>query len=452
MATNVSSQFAADRLNYIQKKTLRLTQKQIVAYQFANKAKLPEGYGNTYTATRFERVPLPYAPLSEGVPPIGETMTITQVSAVAQQWGDKITVTDVAELTIYHKPFQQAIKLTAYQIAETEERNTYLALMGGTQVNYVNSRGSRGALQAGDVLDPHTVNRTVTALKGIGAPMWMGPSETDVKLDAGAGQPNAGKDPRTRPHYVSIAHPNVTGDFSENSTVVTAWSYSDINKLYNSEVGEWRGLRFCESNMVPTWTGLTQSAGTAGTAGSLAGSPTNYYIVITGTDTQNQFESQIYSISAAIAVTGPTGSISVTTPNVAGYTYSIYVGTSSTLPTNLGLSTSGPTSGPLAGVATQLPANTAVVITALGPAQSPPAYPGNTSGLTVYPTFVFGEDAYTMVDLDSLKMTYLETADKSDPLNQLRIVGWKRYWGTLLENVKFMARIESTSAFSETFG
>lgn len=451
MPTNVSAQFAADRLNYIQKKTLRLTQKQLVAYQFANKAKLPEGYGNTYTATRFERIPLPFAPLSEGVPPIGETMTITQVSATAQQWGDKVTVTDVAELTILHKAFQQAIKLTSLQIAETEERNTYLALMGGTQVNFVNSRGSRGALVAGDVLDTHTVNRTVVALKGEGAPMWMGQAETDAKLDAGAGEPRASSSPRGMPHYVSILHPNVAGDFSENQTVVTAWSYSDINRLYNAEIGEWRGMRFCESNMVPSWTGQSQSSGTAGTSGSLAGSPTNYYIVVTGTDTGNQFESQIYSISNAISVTGPNGSINVTTPNVSGYTYSVYVGTSSTAPSNLGLSTSGPTSGPLQGVATQLPANTAVVITALGPAQSPPAYPGNTSGLTVYPTFVFGEDYYTQVDLDSLKMTYLETADKSDPLNQLKIVGWKKYWGTLIDNVKFGARIESVSNFSQTY-
>jgi N4-gp56 family major capsid protein len=450
MAINTSSNFSADVLTYIQKKTLRLTQKQIVAYQFAAKAKLPEGYGTVYTATRYERLPLPYAPLSEGVPPIGETMTISQVKAVAQQWGDKVTITDVAELTIYHKPFQEAIKLCAYQVAETHERNTYLALMGGTQVNFVNSRGARSSLQSGDVLDPHTVNRTVVALKGVGAPMWGGPSETDVKVDAAKGQPGYNKDPMVRPHYVAIAHPNVLGDFSENSTVVLAWSYSDVNALYNSEVGSWRGLRFCESNMVPSWTGIAQVNGTAGTAGAMATG--TYYIVVTGTDTQNQFESQIYAISNSISVTGATGSISVTTPNTPGYTYNVYVGTSATMPVTLGLSTAGPTSGPLQGVATQLPYNTAVVITALGPQQSPPAFPGNATGLTVYPTFVFGEDSYTQVELDTLKMQYLTNADKFDPNNQLRVVSWKYFDGTLLQNVKFMARIESTSAFSTSFG
>jgi len=451
MGINASPQFAQDRQRYIQGKTLRLTQKQLCAYQFASKAKLPQGNGSTYTATRFERLPLPFAPLSEGVPSAGENMTITQVSATAQQWGDSVIVTDVAELTIMHKPFQQAIKLCALAIGETHERNTYLNLLGGPQVNYVNARGARASLQSGDVLDPHTVNRTVSALQTIGAPMFGDPSEDDVKIQAGKGQPRAGSNPRANPHFVCILHPNMASDFRENSTVQTAWSYSDINKLYNYEIGEWSAVRFCRSNMVPSWTGQGASAGSGGTSGSLATG--TYYITITGQDTQNQFESQIYTISSGISVTGPNGSITVTTPNVPGYLYNIYIGLgTSTLTPQLALSPSGPTSGPLTGVATQLPANTAVILTGIGPARTPPAYPGNTTGLTVYPAFLFGEDAYTVVELDGLDMEYLDKADKSDPHNQKRVVAWKYFDGTLLENVKFMARIEGTSAFSGSFG
>src|SRR6185369_1362203 len=98
--TNQSGQFQADIENYIADETLPLARKQLVAYQFGDPLTLPKGRGTTYTATRYNRVPLPFAPLSEGVPPVGETMTISQVTATAQQWGDKITITDVGELTI----------------------------------------------------------------------------------------------------------------------------------------------------------------------------------------------------------------------------------------------------------------------------------------------------------------------------------------------------------------
>src|SRR5215469_3696851 len=153
MPTNVSTQFSADLEAYIADETLPLARRQLVVYQFGDPLTLPKGRGVTYTATRYNRVALPFAPLSEGVPPVGELMTIGQVTATALQWGDKITITDVAEMTIKHPLFKKAIELMGLQVAETLERNTFNNLMGGTQVNFVNSRGSRGALVAGDVLN-----------------------------------------------------------------------------------------------------------------------------------------------------------------------------------------------------------------------------------------------------------------------------------------------------------
>jgi len=204
--------------------------------------------------------------------------------------------------------------------------------------------------------------------------------------------------------------------------------------------------------MVPFFTGFANNAAgvtyTPGTSGALA-SNAGYRIIITGSDTQNQYESQIYVVSGAQNVTGPTGSIAVLTPSTAGYTYNIYIGTT-TSPGNLGLTTSGPTSGPLAGQAVQLPPATTVTITGTGLAQTPPAPPG--SGITVYPTFIIGRGAYAQVSLDDIKINALLGADKSDPLNQLRVVGWKVFYGTLITNVQFFMRIESTSAFAATYG
>src|SRR5215468_6348046 len=100
MATNVQSQFAADVSNYIAEKTLPLARRQLVVYQFGDPLSLDKGSGLSYTATRYNRVPLPFQPLSEGVPPPGQQMTISQVTVQCQQWGDRITISDVAELTI----------------------------------------------------------------------------------------------------------------------------------------------------------------------------------------------------------------------------------------------------------------------------------------------------------------------------------------------------------------
>jgi len=454
---NVSPTFSADISNFIQKKTLPLVQRQLIAYQFGEKLRLPKNRGTVYTASRYDRINLPFAPLSEGIPPVGESLVLVQVNAVAQQWGDTVTVTDVADFTIDHPLFKKAIELVAMQMSETLERNTFNNLMAGTQINYVNTRGTRANLVSTDVLNPHEINRVYGSLVTIGAPLFNGQLEEDAKIDAGK-PAMASKDPRGAEHFVAMIHPLVAQDMRENPTVVTAWSRSDINRLYNNELGEWGGMRFAQSNMIPYFTGVTApttaanttngSYATSTTGGSLAAG--TYYLVITGSVTQNGYEQRISLTSGAITVGGSGfGSIVVTTPSVAGYTWNVYLDTAAS-PAHLGTTSGGPNSGPLAGQAVLLTGGTAYTITSVGSARVPPAAPA--AGVTVFPTFIFGKGAYGQVVLDDPKFSYLSGGDKADPLNQLRVCGWKAFYGTILLNQNFFARIESSSAFSATFG
>lgn len=430
---------------HIADEVLRIAQRQLVAYQFGQPLRIDKNTGVTYTATRYERLPLPFAPLSEGVAAAGEAITIAQVSATAQQWGDLVRVTDVADMTIKHPLFKQAIRLIAIQQPETIERNVLNTLLTGTQVNYANSKANRAALLNTDVMTPVEISKIVGSLETFGAPTFSGDERIDMKVDADA-YSKASKPANAMPHYVALVHPLVTQDLRQNSTIATAWSYSDINRLYNNDMGEWGGARFCKTNMMPYWTGVALVSGTpSASGGSLAGSPTNYYIQVTGSPTATSVEQRIYQVSGALSVTGPTGSISVTLPTLAGYTFSVYIGTS-TSPTNLAACASGPTTGPLAGMATQLASGSTVVLTAVGVAQTPPAAPA--TGVTVFPTMFFGMDAYGQVLLDDVEYHYLSQADKSDPMNQTRVVSWKMMYGTIILNNAYMARTESGSAFS----
>jgi N4-gp56 family major capsid protein len=451
MAANYASSFSADIEAYIADKTLPLARRQLVVYQFGDPVELPKGRGTTYTATRYNRVPLPYAPLAEGVPPVGQQMTIGQVTATCLQWGDRITITDVAELTIKHPLFKKAIELMGLQVAETLERNTFNNLQAFTQINYVNSRGSRAALVAGDVLNIRELDRAYAMMLTLGAPRYSGDELTDTKLAADSGGAKASSNPRAMPHYVMVLHPFVAGDLRENQPIQYAWSHSDINRLYNFELGEWSGIRFCMSNLVPSWTnaGAGPALAASGTGSGFAGA--TYRVLVTGSDTQNQYESQIYTDASVTPTAGQ--NITFTTPNLPGYTFSAYVtaaGGGAGTEANLALSSQGPTSGPMQGIAVQLPANTAITLTGIGPFQTPPAQPG--TGITVYPNYMFGRGSYAQVMLDEVKFSYLKDADKSDPINQLRIVGWKAFYGTLIQNNQFAMRIESTSSFNSTFG
>ena len=431
---------------HIADEVLRIAQRQLVAYQFGQPLKIEKQTGVTYTATRYERLPLPFAPLSEGVSAAGEAITIAQVSATAQQWGDLVRVTDVADMTIKHPLFKQAVRLIAIQQPETIERNVLNILLTATQVNYANSKTTRANLLATDVMTPVEISKIVGALETFGAPVFNGDERIDMYKEADA-KSKASSRPDVMPHYVSLVHPLVTQDLRNNTAISTAWSYSDINRLYNNDLGEWGGARFCKTNMMPYWTGVAQVNGVASTVGGALATGT-YFIVVTASPTATSVEQKIYQVSTSISVTGPTGSINVTMPVLPGYVFSVYLGTTTT-PSNLALSSSGPSFGPLIGQATQIVSGMIVTLTGLGIAQTPPAAPA--TGVTVFPTMFFGLDAFGQVLLDDVEYHYLKSADKSDPMNQTRVVSWKMMYGTIILNNAYMASVVSGSAYSQTY-
>lgn len=450
-----STVYQGDVQRFLDKTVLPVAQRQLPLRQFSQKIRIPERMGLTYTATRYNRFVLPFGPIAEGVPPVGQAPQISQVTGIVQQWGDRANITDISEITPVHDVYEQAARLLRIQVPETYERNAFVQLNAAVQVNFANQRGARASLVAGDLLDPYTINRTISNLKTLGAYMFNGPTETDVYNDIEEGPRKSKADPATHEHFCAISHPIPLNDFANNSTVQLAWSYSDINKLYVNEVGQWRGMHFCESNMVPSWVGVANNdSGLAYTPATTGGNlPAATYVVqVTGADIQNQYESRIYQVSASVVVGGTgAGSIAVTTPSTPGFTYSVYLSSGAgTQPGNLGLTTSGPTIGPFAGQAVQLPPATTVVITGLGIPGVPPAPPA--TGVTVFPTYVLGENYFACLELERIQWHYLNNADKSDPLNQLRIIGWKGWDGFVILNQLFGARIESTASNTGAFG
>jgi N4-gp56 family major capsid protein len=451
MATNVSSQYQAALRRQLAKEVLPIAQRYLVAHQHAVKRRMEQRAGVTWTATRFNRLPLPFQPLSEGVPPIGEQLSISQVTGVALQWGDKVTLSDVAVIVTMYDLIKETRKLLAVQIAETHERNAMFCLMGSTQVNYVGQVGARASLVAGSVLDTVTLNRTYSDLQTLGAPFIGGQMEPDITREIEHGARASERGPMNSDHYVAIVHPLVANDLRQNAAVQQAWSFSDVTRLYINEFGYWSGIHFTWSNMVPQFSGNAAPTGT-NAVGSLA--TATYVIQITGTDTLNlRGESYISQISAGVSVT--TGGISVTMPANTAYTYTVYISLAgASTPTYIATtSTTGagsPTTGPLAGQATQINAGATIILTNFGSAQIPPGAPA--TGVTVFPTFVMGEQYYACLELDDVSYTFLGEADKSDPLNQLRVIGWKYMEGFVILNQQFGCRIESSASNTGTFG
>jgi N4-gp56 family major capsid protein len=443
---NQSNQYAGITTRFIAREAMEQTQRYLVLYQFSDKKTIPHGRGVQWEAFRWNYMNLPRFPTAEGVPPNPNSLDFTQVTGTAVQWAGRWVGTDVATITTQQDLMRAAGKQLGMQLAQLKERNGFVNMNAGTQINYANAVGSRASLAATDILNPTDVNRTYANLSNLGAQKWNGQTGETVERSIDYTARNSEKTIKGVEHYVAVASIFPLEDLRNNPTVVNAWSRSDVDRLYINQMGYWGGITFCETNMAPNWLGTDAPTGVNAVGNLTTGT---YTIVVTGWDDSKFYESRISQLSADISVT--TGGIQVTVPSTTGFTYAVYVGVGSgALPSQLGLTTSGPTGGSFAGQAIEIPPGTVVTITGLGAQMIPPAAP--TSGVTVYPVYIFGREAFACLKLEGVQWLRPSGADKADQLDQLRVIGYKFMEGWTILDQRKMARIEcsasNTGAFS----
>lgn len=409
MAVNtLASNFSADVSTYIAAKLLSLAEKSLVLYGLCDNVAMPKNEGRTFQYSRYERVALPQSPLSEGVTPGDTAMAVSTVTAVMDQWGAVIPISDVAIDSVKHPVLQKAIALAAMQASETIDREIYEVLMGGTSVFFPNAITARGSLTTSDKMSSALIDKVYTNLRNDGAMYYEGR------------------------YYLGAVDPFVASDIRNDTTFVDAAKYGMIKKLLNNEIGEWKGVRWVESNTIPTLKQFsTGSAASSATAGSLANS-TAYDFKLTVVDAKTGHETFIGALLGA--TTGASEeSIDVTVPALptgatAGSTFKLYAGADGG---TLYLFQSGIAAGATVNVPSIPTSGDVAPVT-------PPA------SVPVHTTFVLGKEAIACIELNKVK-SYLTPAQASDsdPLVQRRKVGWKCDFKAVITNEDFLARVES---------
>lgn len=422
MAVQGFNSFSADAVTYIAEKTLMIAQKQVIFQQLGDKAVLPPNNSKTFQYTRYDRLPLPLASLTDGVTPDNTDMSITTVTATAEQWGAYVNLSDVAQLTIKHPVMVKAINLMGYQAAETMDREIIKVLLAGTSAMFPGVVATRSGLANTDVISTDLIRKAVAQLRFDGAIDYDGSN------------------------YMGVVDPSVEMDISKDSTFQTAASYSNIKVLQNGEIGQWMGVRWMRSNFIPVLAGL--AAGTYTTPSSPAGTftaadyrvTTAYYRKSTGF-----LEKLTNNANVTFAASD---SLAGTTPADANYIYKIFVSGAAAAAADVmyqGVETTYGTGF--------IPASTAFSV--LAPPVSGAAIAGSDipasspSSVSVHFSWIFGKESYSVIDLKKLE-TFITPAQASDsdPLLQRRKAGWKFFFKAVICNNFFMTRLETGSAFN----
>lgn len=192
---------------------------KLVHDQFGQKHPIPKNGGKTIEFRKYSPLPKLLTPLTEGVTPDGQSLTVTVLEATVAQYGGYVTLSDMLMLTAIDNNLVQATKLLGNQAGATLDTITREVLNGGTNVVYAGGVSSRGAVT--DNLKVADIKKAVRALKNQNASK-IGDS------------------------FVAIIHPDVTYDLTNDPQWQSVKDY-DPKDWYEGEIGKIAGVRFVET-------------------------------------------------------------------------------------------------------------------------------------------------------------------------------------------------------------
>jgi len=203
---------------------------RLVHDQFAQKIPIPQGGGKTIEFRKYSHLPKLTTPLTEGVTPDGQSLTVSTVTATADQYGGYVTLSDMLMLTAVDNNLMQATKLLGAQAGATLDAITREVLVGGTNVIYSGGVSSRGALTAAHTLTVDDIMKAVRVLKNQNAEKING-------------------------SYIAIIHPDVAYDLMHDEMWESVKTYADPADWYEGEIGRIAGCRFVETTEAKIWAG-----------------------------------------------------------------------------------------------------------------------------------------------------------------------------------------------------
>ena len=385
---------------YYSMRLINLAEPELIHDQFGQKHPIPKNSGKTIEFRKYDSLPKALVPLTEGVTPAGQKMSMGVIRATIKQYGGYIELSDILELTAIDNNLVQATRLLASQAGRTADTITREVLAGGTNVVYAGGAKDRSELVGGDstaennkYLTVDDIRKAVRALKVMNAQKING-------------------------YFAGIIHPDTAYDLMNDKKWVDVKTYSDPDGIYEGEIGKIEGVRFVETTEAKIFHAAPlkiEDGGEASARNLTVKSAASKVITITEKLSANQ----------AKALTGR----------------DILVGGEL-------LEVASADAG-AAGAAT-ITVKTAPATT---PAASTVIYPGEggANGRDVYSTLILGADAYGVTELEGGGLQHIVkqrgSAGTADPLDQRATAGWKltKVAERLVE--QYMVRIESASTF-----
>lgn len=381
------AELSAENKTFYEKTLIDTADAKLIHNQFGQPKQIPKNGGKSIEFRKYSKLPKALTPLTEGVTPDGQKMSVEKLTAQVNQYGGYVTVSDMLELTAIDDNIIQATKLIGSQAGATLDTITRDIINAGTSVQYgddlsINARHLLvgGKAEGNNYLSVDAIRLAVRNLKNQNAEP-IGDS------------------------YVAIIHPDVAHDFTKDPLWERVKTY-DPADLYKGEIGRILGVRFVESTEAKIFHAEDLSAAARNlTVKSVAGATITINEALSAADIAALAGRKILVGEALYIVDGATNNTITVTEAV-----------------------------------TDASAGTVIY----------PGEAG-AEGRDVYSTLVIADNAYGVTEIEGGGLQHIVkqagSGGTADPLNQRSTVGWKATATAERLVEEYIVRIETTSLF-----
>lgn len=166
MATQTTSTSAlSDTMKTLYARQLLMeAEPNLLHARFGQTGRFMPGMGKTIEMRKFSALATKTGTLTEGVTPNPDDLTVTAITATAEQVGAYVQHSDLLQLTAFDPVISETMRLQGDQAGRTYDYRVREVINAGTSVTYV-GQSSRGAITTSDVITETIVKKAVRTLR-----------------------------------------------------------------------------------------------------------------------------------------------------------------------------------------------------------------------------------------------------------------------------------------------
>lgn len=223
--------------NYYDRILLERAVSSFIHTRFGQVRDIPEGNTNIIKFRRYSNLTAQLTPLNQGVTPAGSALSVTDITATVQQYGDYVTLTDFVQMTTLDPLLTETAEILGDEAGDTLDQLTRNILIAGTTIQYAGDATSTATIDAGDNVATTDFLKIVRTLKNNKAKKLL------EIVDATTG---IGTTP-LMPAYIALVHPDTTYDLKQLTGFLKISQYPNTQVILPDEVGSYDEIRFIES-------------------------------------------------------------------------------------------------------------------------------------------------------------------------------------------------------------